>query len=56
MTAQIQPPAPLLTEPHQPLLLSGLSCSACWSGEAQIMDPASGALLCIPCANRPGRR
>ncbi len=40
----------------QQVLMTGLSCSACWSGEAQIQDPASGALLCIPCANRPAAR
>jgi hypothetical protein len=34
----------------------GLSCACCWSA-AEVVDGATGALLCIPCANhlpRPG--
>jgi hypothetical protein len=43
--------------PAEPIVLAppGLSCALCWSA-AEVVDAATGTLLCIPCANdRPSR-
>ena len=40
------------TPPAEPITLAppGLACSCRWSAAA-VVRPATGALLCIPCAN-----
>ncbi len=38
-------PAPPLPQPAPP----GLACATCWQ-DAHLIDPVTGAALCVPCA------